>query len=103
MRTHIDVLHEIQGGEAVPPPVATLIGFTLTEVEPGRAAVALEADRRHANPMGSVHGGNRCAIEDAGNGIAYAAPPLEATVYPHLALNIHCVRPVGTLWSSAHP
>ncbi len=56
MPKHIDLLHQIQRGETVPPPVATLIGFTLTEVEPGRAAVALEADRRHANPMGS-----RCA------------------------------------------
>jgi hypothetical protein len=33
----IDFIRMVQRGEAPPPPVARLIGFTLTEVEPGRA------------------------------------------------------------------
>ncbi|HWP75048.1 MAG TPA: PaaI family thioesterase, partial [Methylomirabilota bacterium] len=73
MPKHLDMIRQIQRGEAPPPPVASLIGFTLTEVEPGRAVVALEADRRHANPMGTVHGGILCDIADAAMGIAYAA------------------------------
>ena len=32
-----DVIRKVQRGEAPPPPIAQLIGFTLTDVEPGRA------------------------------------------------------------------
>ena len=39
MSKAIDTIRKIQTGELPPPPVATLIGFTLTEVEPGRAVI----------------------------------------------------------------
>ena len=96
MPKHIDLLHQIQRGEAAAPPVATLIGFTLTEVEPGRAAVALEADRRHANPMGTVHGGILCDIADAAIGIAYAATLDEGETFTTLELKINFLKPVWT-------
>ncbi|MGH7367733.1 MAG: PaaI family thioesterase [Candidatus Rokuibacteriota bacterium] len=56
----LDVIRMVQRGEAAPPPIADLIGFTLTEIDPGRAVVALEAGPRHANPMGTLHGGILC-------------------------------------------
>jgi uncharacterized protein (TIGR00369 family) len=92
----IDTLRKIQAGELPPPPVATLIGFTLTEVEPGRAVVALPADRRHANPMGTVHGGVLCDIADAAMGIAYAATLDEDETFTTLELKINFVKPVRT-------
>jgi acyl-coenzyme A thioesterase PaaI-like protein len=49
MRDYIDMLVH---GEVSPPPIATLLGFTLTSVEPGEAVIAFEATTRHANPMG---------------------------------------------------
>src|SRR5258708_35073614 len=96
MPSHLALLPEIQCGEAVRPPVATLIGFTLTEVEPGRAVVALEADRRHANPMGTVHGGILCDIADAAMGIAYAATLDEGETFTTLELKINFLKPVRT-------
>jgi acyl-coenzyme A thioesterase PaaI-like protein len=53
----IDLIRMVQRGEVPPPPVAQLIGFTLTAVEPGRAVIAFDADDRHANPMGTLHDG----------------------------------------------
>src|SRR5260370_16636800 len=97
MPKHIDLLHQIQRGETVPPPVATLIGFTLTEVEPGRAVVPLEADRRHANPMGTVHGGILCDIADAAMGIAYAATLHQGGTFTTLELKINSLHPVPPL------
>jgi uncharacterized protein (TIGR00369 family) len=96
MPTAIDTLRKIQAGELPPPPVATLIGFTLTEVEPGRAVVALPADRRHANPMGTVHGGVLCDIADAAMGIAYAATLDEDETFTTLELKINFLKPVRT-------
>ena len=96
MPKHLDSIRMIQRGEAPPPPVARLIGFTLTEVEPGRAVVALEADRRHANPMGTVHGGILCDIADAAMGIAYAATLDEGETFTTLELKINFLKPVRT-------
>ena len=65
MATMLAAIQKIQRGEAPPPPVASLIGFSLREAEPGRAVVELEADVRHANPMGTLHGGILCDVADA--------------------------------------
>jgi uncharacterized protein (TIGR00369 family) len=92
----IDTIRKIQAGELSPPPVATLIGFTLTEVEPGRAVVAFEAGHRHANPMGTVHGGVLCDIADAAMGIAYAATLDEDETFTTLELKINFLKPVRT-------
>jgi uncharacterized protein (TIGR00369 family) len=92
----IDTIRKIQAGELPPPPVAGLIGFTLAEVEPGRAVVALEAGRRHANPMGTVHGGVLCDIADAAMGIAYAATLDEDETFTTLELKINFLKPVRT-------
>jgi uncharacterized protein (TIGR00369 family) len=96
MPKHIDMIRQIQRGEAPPPPVAALIGFTVAEVEPGRAVVTLDADRRHANPMGTVHGGVLCDIADAAMGIAYAASLDEGETFTTLELKINFLKPVRT-------
>jgi uncharacterized protein (TIGR00369 family) len=91
------MLHLIQKalrGEAPPPPVATLIGFRLTEVEPGHAVIELEASERHANPMGTLHGGVLCDIADAAMGTAYASTLEEGETYTTLELKINFLKPV---------
>jgi uncharacterized protein (TIGR00369 family) len=90
------MIRRIQRGEAPPPPVAQLIGFTLAEVEPGRAVITLDADRRHANPMGTVHGGVLCDIADAAMGMAYAATLDEGETFTTLELKINFLKPVRT-------
>jgi uncharacterized protein (TIGR00369 family) len=89
-------IQKIQRGEAPPPPVASLVGFSLREAEPGRAVVDFEADTRHANPMGTVHGGILCDVADAAMGIAYAATLGEGETFTTLELKINFVKPVWT-------
>jgi uncharacterized protein (TIGR00369 family) len=96
MMKHLDMIRKIRRGETPPPPVAALIGFTVAEVEPGRAVVVLEAERRHANPMGTVHGGILCDIADAAMGIAYAATLDESETFTTLELKINFLKPVRT-------
>jgi uncharacterized protein (TIGR00369 family) len=90
----LDYIRMVQRGESAPPPIAALIGFTLTEVEPGRAVVALDAGPRHANPMGTLHGGVLCDIADAAMGIAYAASLDEGETFTTLELKINFLKPV---------
>ena len=92
----VDFIRMVQRGEAPPPPVARLIGFTLTEVEPGRAVIAFDADGRHANPMGTLHGGVLCDIADAAMGMAYAATLDENETFTTLELKINFLKPVRT-------
>ncbi len=92
----LDQLRKTLRGEAPPPPIATLIGFTLTAVEPGRAVVELEAAPRHANPMGTVHGGILCDIADAAMGMAYAASLDDGESFTTLELKINFLKPVRT-------
>ena len=78
MARMLDVLGQLMRGEVPPPPIATLLGFSLASVEPGRAVVEFEATERHANPMGTLHGGILADIADAAMGMAYAAQLDEA-------------------------
>jgi uncharacterized protein (TIGR00369 family) len=94
MTKALDLVRKVQRGEAAPPPIATLIGFTLTEVDPGRAVVALEAEGRHANPMGTVHGGILCDVADAAMGIAYSTTLDEGETFTTLVLKINFLMAV---------
>ena len=52
--------------------VARLIGFEAKEIAKGRATATFSAEPRHANPMGTLHGGILCDIADAAMGMAFA-------------------------------
>ncbi len=90
----LDLLQMMLRREVPPPPIAELVGFTITGVEPGRAVVELEASERHANPMGTVHGGVLCDVADAAMGIAYASTLGEAETFTTLELKINFLKPV---------
>jgi uncharacterized protein (TIGR00369 family) len=96
MAKALDFIRMVQRGETAPPPIADLIGFTLAEVDPGRAVVTLEAGPRHANPMGTLHGGVLCDIADAAMGMAYAAGLEEGETFTTLELKINFLKPVRT-------
>ena len=72
MSTLFDQAQRICRGDSLPPPVARLIGFTLTSIAPRHARIAFEAGAQHANPMGTLHGGILCDIADAAMGMARA-------------------------------
>ena len=96
MAKALDFIRMVQRGDAAPPPIADLIGFTLTEVDPGRAVITFDAGPRHANPMGTLHGGVLCDIADAAMGIAYAASLDEGETFTTLELKINFLKPVRT-------
>ena len=82
-------------GDVPPPPVARLIGFELISVKPGEAVVELQTTtEKHANPMGTVHGGILCDIADAAMGIAYASNLDEGESFTTLELKINYLKPV---------
>lgn len=85
------------------PPVAQLIGFALKSIEPGRAVFEMEADERHHNPLGTLHGGIYCDLADAAMGFAYASTLGEEETFTTVELKINFLRAVrkGTLTAEA--
>jgi len=92
----LDVIRMVQRGELPPPPVATLIGFTIGSIEPGRVVMEMTAGPQHANPMGTLHGGILCDLADAAMGMAYASSLDEGETFTTLELKINFLKPV---WS----
>ena len=67
------------------------------DVEPLRGVryvITLDADGRHANPMGTLHGGVLCDVADAAMGMAYAATLDEGETFTTLELKINFLKPV---------
>jgi uncharacterized protein (TIGR00369 family) len=81
-------------GEVPPPPIAQLIGFDLVSLEPGLATMEFEATERHANPMGTLHGGVLCDVADAAMGMAFASTLAEGETFTTLELKINFLKPV---------
>lgn len=92
----LELIKMIQRGELPPPPVATLIGFTIGSIEPGRVVMEMNAGPQHANPMGTLHGGVLCDLADAAMGMAYASSLDEGETFTTLELKINFLKPVWT-------
>ena len=73
MTTMLEQGQQLVRGELPSPPSARLLGFVLKALDPGRAVFEMEADERHHNLMGTLHGGFYCELADAAIGIAYAS------------------------------
>jgi uncharacterized protein (TIGR00369 family) len=94
MPTQIEMMRKALTGELPPPPIATLIGFRMVSVEPGRAQFEMDADARHHNPMGTLHGGVLCDIADVEMGSAYASTLEDGESFTTIDLRINFLRPV---------
>lgn len=100
----IEYLRAMSRGEAPPPPLASLLGFTLDEIEEGRVMMSVIPAEFHYNPLGVVHGGLAATLFDSSLGCAVQSmlPPAHAA--PTLQLQINYIRPItvatGQLWCS---
>src|SRR6185436_17967742 len=94
MATMLENARRMIAGELPPSPMALLIGLRLVDIEPGRARFELDADHRHHNPMGTLHGGILCDIADSAMGMAYASTLGEGESFTTLELKINFLKPV---------
>jgi uncharacterized protein (TIGR00369 family) len=92
-----NLIQMMLNGSIPPPPIANLIGFKVISIESGKAVIEFEADERHANPMGTLHGGVLCDISDAAMGMAYASMLNEGESFTTLELKINFLKPI---WKS---
>jgi uncharacterized protein (TIGR00369 family) len=86
----------------IPPPVAELLGIDLVEAGGGRCTMRLEAEERHSNPMGTIHGGILCDLADAAMGMSFYSTLEEGETFTTLELKINYLRPFWTGMLHAH-
>lgn len=75
-------------------PIADLLGFTLASLQSGHVVIDFEATERHANPMGTLHGGVLAAVADAAMGVAYISILAEGESFTTLEMKINFLKPV---------
>ena len=88
----LEFLKGISEGRFPPPPIAHLLGFTLTEVEEGRALFTGTPDFRLYNPIGSVHGGFSATLLDSALGCAIFSTLAKGETWTTLELKLNFVR-----------
>jgi uncharacterized protein (TIGR00369 family) len=91
---HLEHVRGLANGTVPPPPVAELIGFRMVTAELGRSVMELQASARHANPMGTLHGGVVCDLADAAMGTAMASTLEDEESFTTLDLSARYFKPV---------
>jgi uncharacterized protein (TIGR00369 family) len=90
----LEIGRQMVRGERELFPVARLVGLAMKEIEPGRAVFEMQADERHHNPLGTLHGGIYCDLADAAMGWAYAATLAEGESFTTVEMKINFLRAV---------
>jgi uncharacterized protein (TIGR00369 family) len=93
---HVERAKQWLSGEIPLPPIAQLIGFrpVAIDVERGEVTLELEANEKHTNPMGTLHGGVLCDVADLAMGMVFASSLAEGETFTTIELKINFFRPV---------
>ena len=90
----IEVLRAMIAGDLPGPPMAQVMGFTLTEVEPGRVVFTGTPGPHLYNPLGSVHGGYALTLIDSAAGCALHTMLAAGIGYTSIETKANFTRPV---------
>lgn len=92
---HLERTRQLARGELTPPPIATTVGFRCTAADLGTATMEMETDpSRHANPMGTLHGGVLCDLSDAAMGFAMSTTLEDDETFTTIDLTIKFFKPI---------
>ena len=92
--TGLGFLTAMCDGQIPPPSISETIPMHPIEVTAGMIKFEVEADNRHLNPLGGIHGGFAATVLDSVTGCAVHTL-LEAGVgYGTIDLNIKMCRPI---------
>ena len=90
----LEMVRKMMSGELPPPPIGETIGMRIVDIDIDRAAFEMDAERRHSNPMGTMHGGVLCDLADGAMGMAWSSALVEGETFTTLELKINFLKPV---------
>ena len=92
--TGLEFLQAITRGELPAPPIAELMGFSFSEIEPGRVVCVCEPAEVHYNPMGVAHGGLAATLCDTALACAILTMLPIGVRHTTLELKVNYIRPL---------
>jgi uncharacterized protein (TIGR00369 family) len=94
-RSGLSFLSAMVAGEVPQPPICATLGFHLAEVKEGYARFDGMPERRHYNPIGTVHGGFAATLLDSALGCAIFTTLQKGEGWTTLELKLNMVRPIS--------
>lgn len=88
----METLQAIFAGELPPPPMGETLDFVPIHMAPGLAVFQGRPQRRHYNPLGTVHGGWFATLLDSAVGCAVHTTLPAGHGYTTLELKINMIR-----------
>jgi uncharacterized protein (TIGR00369 family) len=90
----LELLEAMMAGEVPRPPMGGTLGFTLVEVERGRAVFEGVPGPQLLNPLGAVHGGFALALIDSACGCAVHSELDAGVGYTTVETKVNFTRPI---------
>jgi uncharacterized protein (TIGR00369 family) len=90
----LDAMRALIAGKFPPPSIATTLGFTLAEVDAGKAVFIGEPSERILNPLGIVHGGYALTLIDSCCGCAAHTTLAAGVGYTTVETKVNFVRAI---------
>ena len=94
-RTGMEMFEAIFAGELPPAPIGDTLDFVPIHMEPGAAVFQGRPQRRHYNPLGTVHGGWFATLLDSAVGCAVHSTLPAGKGFTTLELKVNMVRPLN--------
>jgi uncharacterized protein (TIGR00369 family) len=91
-QTGLEIMRRMVAGELPQPPIAMTLGFSLVEVEHGRAVFECEPAEYHYNPIGTVHAGLASTLLDSAMGCAFVTTLDAGSAWTTLELKANFTR-----------
>lgn len=88
----MQVFDAISEGRLPQPPMGDTLDFIPIRIEPGKAVFQGRPNKRHYNPMGTIHGGWFAAMLDSALGCAVHSTLPAGKGYTTLELKVNLVR-----------
>jgi uncharacterized protein (TIGR00369 family) len=90
----VDYLRAMVDGDLPQPPIAGLMEFDITEVEPGRVVFTCKPDESAYNPIGAIHGGLICTLLDSVTGCAVHSTLPQGKGYTSIEIKVNYLKAV---------
>ncbi|NQZ91357.1 MAG: PaaI family thioesterase [Moritella sp.] len=90
----LEILQAMAEGLFPHPSICDTMPMQCVDVSEGQVHFSVQADDRHLNPMGGVHGGFAATVLDSVTGCATHTTLVAGESYGTVDLNVKMVRPI---------
>ncbi len=92
--TGLEILKAMAAGELPAPSICETMPMQMLAAESGTVTFSCQADERHFNPLGGIHGGFAATVLDSVTGCAIHSMLQAGVSYGTIDLNVKMCRPL---------